>query len=530
MAQYLIGLDFGTESARGVRISAETGLQEASVSHPYRHGVMQDRLPNGAKLPPAYALQDADDYLEAAQVILRELGKGREVASIGLDFTASSPLPAKADGTPLSRVYRANPHAYVKLWKHAAAQPDAEVINATPAAFHDGFEGTVSGEWLLAKAAQIEREDRVLWQQADRFIEAGDWLVWQLSGREARSLDFAAFKAQYDAVAGYPDGLVADLAGKLASPHVVGTAAGQLSAEWRALTGIEGDAVIAVASIDSHAVLPAVHANTPHTLLGAIGTSAAYLYLTDRGAPLPAGVEGVAENAALPGLWCYEAGQAAFGDLLGWFVRSFPRAETIDENFQLYNAAAAKVSPGEHPIIAIDWWSGNRVPYADSALSGVLAGLTLQTSGAAIYRALLEGLCFGMRTVVDHLEAGHLPVDRIIVTSGLSLRNPLLIQIMADVLGRRIEVPQVDNATCVGAAIHGAVAAGLVADFSAGAARFGSRHSTSFEPDRATARVYSKLYQQYCALVANGAMREALRNLRAIAGDAFAASHRSAAE
>ena len=177
----LIGLDFGTETARGVAIEAATGRQVAHHTHPYRHGVMAATLPNGRVLPPAFALQDAADYVEAAEAILRAVGRDRTVAAIGIDFTASSPLPARADGTPLSAFHPDEPHAYVKLWKHAAAQPQAEAINARGGAFLANFGGKLSGEWLLAKAAELEAAAPNLWAEADRFIEAGDWLVWQLT-------------------------------------------------------------------------------------------------------------------------------------------------------------------------------------------------------------------------------------------------------------------------------------------------------------------------------------------------------------
>ncbi|MDR3373063.1 MAG: carbohydrate kinase, partial [Ancalomicrobiaceae bacterium] len=286
---YLIGLDFGTESARGVRIDVATGRQEDSVVHPYEHGVITATLPTGPTLPPAFALQDPDDYLSAAEVILTALGANRHICSIGIDFTASSPLPTTRDGTPLSRQLPDQPHAYVKLWKHAAAQPYAEAINRRGGDFLQNFGGRLSGEWLLAKAAEIRDEAPAIWERTERFIEAGDWLVSQLAGREVRSLNFAAYKAQYLPATGYPADAVPGLVDRLASPAEVGSPAGRLTDDWRKRTGILGPAVVAVAAIDSHAVVPAVNAVHNRTLVCALGTSAAYLYLTDRFQPLPRG-------------------------------------------------------------------------------------------------------------------------------------------------------------------------------------------------------------------------------------------------
>lgn len=512
----IIGLDFGTESARGVRIDAASGVQEASHTHPYRHGVITQRLPRGGALPPGYALQDAADYLEAAEAILRAIGSGQRIAGIGLDFTASSPLPALADGTPLSALHPGEPHAYVKLWKHAAAQPYADAINARGGDFLVNSGGRLSGEWLLAKAAQIEAEAPALWAATDRFIEAGDWLVWQLAGREVRSLDFAAYKAHFARGAGYPEGVVPGLAERLGAPHPVGTPAGPLCAGWRERTGIEGEAVVAVAVIDSHVVLPAVGAVAPGSLVGALGTSAVFLLLEDQGRPLPEGIEAVAEGAVLPDLWCYEAGQAGFGDMLAWFVRTFPRGADIAANFRAYNSEAAGLVPGQNHLIALDWWSGNRVPHADSGLSGLLVGLDLATTAAGLYRALLEALCYGARSIVDHMTAGGLRIEHILLTSGLSRNNPLLVQIMADVLGRDIEVPSILNPTAVGAAIHGAVAAGLVADYAEGARRFGARDGIVYRPDHTHADTYETLYGSYRDLCAAEPVRRSMRALNGL--------------
>jgi L-ribulokinase len=174
---YLIGLDYGTESARGILLDPQTGHIEASHTHRYRHGVMNRALPDGTLLPPAWALQAAPDYTEAATEILGALGRDKEIDGIGLGFTASTPLPARADGAPLSILYPSEPHAYVKLWKHQSAQPWADRINAMGGEFLRNFGGKISGEWMLAKAAQLAEEAPGLWNAADRFIEAGDWLV-----------------------------------------------------------------------------------------------------------------------------------------------------------------------------------------------------------------------------------------------------------------------------------------------------------------------------------------------------------------
>jgi L-ribulokinase len=510
---YLIGLDFGSESARGVLIDVRSGRQCAYHVHPYRHGIMTRTLPGGRKLPAGFALQNAPDYLEAAETILKAIGADRDVAAIGVDFTASSPLPALADGRSLSEILPDEPHAYVKLWKHAGAQRYAEAISRHGGSFLNNFGGKLSGEGLLAKAAQIAAEAPDVWRRCEKFIEGGDWLVWRLTGREVRSLDFAAYKAQYAASKGYPANAVEGLTTRLSTPVPVGSPAGPLTAEWRAHTGIRGEAIVSVAVIDSHVALPAVGAHEAGVLVGALGTSAAYLVLDDVERPMPQGIEGRAFGAALPDLWCYEAGQAAFGDVLAWFVRAFPRSGNMTENFALYNMDAAILLPGQNRLVAIDWWNGNRVPYADKGLRGLIAGFDLSTSAVDIYRALMDSVCFGARAIVERIGSSGVPIKRVVLTSGLAKSNPFLLQIMADVLEQPIYAPDIDNPTCVGAAIHGAVAAGVAADFRHGGERFGTRQCGTYEPEATRAAAYRKLFREYCNLSGDVVVRTAVRDL-----------------
>lgn len=520
IGRYLIGLDFGTLSVRGVLIDAESGVAVDHHASPYRHGVMTGSLADGTPLPSGFALQDARDYLIAAEEVLIRLGKDRHILAIGVDFTASSPLPTTADGTPLSALMPSEPHAYVKLWKHSAAQHYADTINTSGGAFLDNFGGRLSGEWLLAKAAQVANEAPAAWAAAERFIEAGDWMVMQLTGNEARNLGFAAYKAQYSAHRGYPADIVPGLDARLARPLPAGSPAGELNAAWRRRTGITGPAIVAVAIIDSHAVLPAIGAVEDGTMVGALGTSAAYLFLTERRLALPDGLEGMAHNGSLPGFWLYEAGQAAFGDILAWFVRTFPRGPDLAASFAAYNAEAAALAPGDNHLVGLDWWNGNRVPYADSRLSGLLVGLGLETTAAGIYRALMEAICYGARQVLELATAGGLGTRRVVMTSGLAETNPLLLAIMADILDREIELPVIAHATATGAAIHGAVAAGVVGDFVEGAARFGARSRRRFHPDAERTARYQPLFSTYCELAGLAPMQAAMRRIGPLASGA----------
>lgn len=504
MTACLIGLDFGTASARGVLVDAETGAEIAAHAVDYPHGTLTQALPDGTPLPRGWALQVAEDYTEVTAQILTHLGRGRRVLGIGLGFTASSPLPCTSDGVALSTLTPSDPHAYVKLWKHGAAQAQADRINAKGGDWLRRFGGKLSAEWLIPKAAQIAEEAPATWARTARFIEAGDWLVWQLTGVEARALGLAGFKAQWDAEAGYPE-VVPGLRDRLAPPLPVGARAGDLSADWRAMTGIEGPCAVAVAVIDSHVVLPAIGATRGGVFVAALGTSAATMLLSEEERPLPKGIEGAAFDGSMRGLWCYEAGQASFGDTLDWLTRLCPGAG----GFDALNAAAARMRPGETGLLALDWWNGNRVPLANSALSGVILGLRAETTPQAVYRALMEALCFGMAQTFRLYQEGGFAIERLVATSGLAARNPVLVQILADVLGREVEVPQIAHATARGAAIHGAVAAGLV-DFAEGARRYGATEVRLVTPDPAAKPAYDRLFHHYRALTADETLRAAL--------------------
>lgn len=510
---YLIGLDFGSESARGVLLEAKSGRVVDSLTHAYRHAVMSETLPGGEALPTGWALQNAPDYSAAAAVILSGLGRRRTVLAIGVGFTASSPLPCTADGTPLSELFPTQPHAYVKLWKHQSAQPWADRINAAGGDYLANCGGRLSGEWLLAKAAQLAEEAPELWRASDRFIEAGDWLVWQLTGNEVRSASFATYKAHYRTGHGYPRDVVPGLLEKLRDPVAVGSAAGRLSAQWLAKTGIEGDPSVAVAVIDSHVAMPALGVVQSGSLMGALGTSAVFLLLDQTARPLPAGIEGMAYGAAIPGAWCYEAGQAGFGDLLAWFVRAFPHSASRAESFDYYNSAAALPAPGQNRLLALDWWNGCRVPFGDSGLNGLLVGLNMRSTAVDIYRALLESLCFGARSIVDRMASGGSAIERVVLTGGLSQKNDLLMQLMADILGRPLDIPQLVHPTAIGAAIHGAVAAGVVADYAQGAQRFGARQFRSFKPNADAFAAHDAQYRRYRELSDNRSIHQVMHGL-----------------
>lgn len=521
MGRFAAGLDFGTESARLVLVDLETGREAATVVYPYPHGVLTRALPDGTPLGPDWALQHPGDYLAAAEHLLHQAAgtAGPEaIVGIGLDCTASTVMPAKQDGTPLCLLaeYAPNPHAWVKLWKHHAAQRQADRLNAMRPQFLDLYGGRTSSEWLHAKSLQILEEAPEVFAAADRIIEAGDWIIWQLTGREMRSVCQAGFKAHWQPERGYPPASL--LAGlhpafpklldKLGSPQTVGTRAGGLTAAWADRTGLAPGLPVAVAMIDAHAAVPGLGARQPGTLVMVMGTSTCHLLLSRHKVAIP-GISGVVGDSVVPGLYCYEAGQAATGDALDWWVRTLSWAgdgagseRSSEALFDRLGREAAELPPGAGGLIALDWWNGSRTPLVNADLSAVVAGLTVGTTPAQVYRAIVEATAYGTRQVIEVFESGHRiePVTELRVCGGLS-RSGVLMQIYADVTGKTLRAATTPHASARGAAVYGALAAGRAGGgYDApeeALARMGVRDFTEYRPDPASHSRYATFFALY---------------------------------
>jgi L-ribulokinase len=531
---YAIGIDFGTESGRAVLVDVATGEEVATAVHAYANGVIDERLPapnDDVGLEPDWALQDPADYVATVQAtvpeVLRLAGVSPEtVIGIGIDFTACTMLPTTNDGTPLCELpdLRAEPHAWVKLWKHHAAQPEADRINAHAAdrgePWLPSYGGRISSEWFFAKALQILDEAPAIYARADRLIEAADWIVWQLTGREVRNACTAGYKAIWSRSAGFPDAsffaaldprferVVDDkMSRDVAS---LGGRAGGLTPEAAAWTGLLPGTPVAVANVDAHVSVPAVGVTRPGTMVAVMGTSTCHMVLGARSA-LAEGMCGVVEDGIIPGLFGFEAGQSAVGDIFAWYttqgvpadVYEAARAAGIGVHAYL-EAEAARLKPGESGVLALDWWNGNRSILVDTDLSGMLIGATLATRPEDIYRALLEATVFGTRMIIDSLEAAGVPVDRFVACGGLPDRNRLLMQLTADITGREVDVAASNQAPAVGSAMHAAVAAGSAAGgydtIEDAAARMARPHVRTYLPDRSSAETYDRLYAEYRAL------------------------------
>jgi len=527
--RYVVGVDYGTLSGRAVVVRVADGAELGSAVHEYRHGVVEQELPaTGAhpavQLPPHWALQVPEDWRDVLRnavpkaVAAAAIDPGA-VIGIATDFTACTILPTLADGTPLSELgaFARRPHAYAKLWKHHAAQRHADRINALAEERGEPwlprYGGKISAEWEFAKGLQLLEEDPEVYAATERFVEAADWIVWQLTGVETRNACTAGYKGIYqDGAYPSPEYLAAlnpgftDFVSKIDHPlSPLGGLAGGLTAEAAAWTGLREGIAVAVGNVDAHVTAPAAKAVEPGQLVAIMGTSTCHVLVGDSLAEVP-GMCGVVDGGIVPGSWGYEAGQSGVGDIFGWFVESSvpasyaeaAAAQGVSVHDHLARLAAAQ-RPGQHGLVALDWHNGNRSVLVDHHLSGVIVGQTLATRPEDQYRALLEATAYGTRTIVESFERSGVPVTEFVAAGGL-LKNALLLQIYADVLRRPLSVIGSDQGPALGSAMHAAVAAGAYPDIRAAAAAMGKVRRDVYVPDDAAADVYDRLYAEYVLL------------------------------
>jgi L-ribulokinase len=523
---YVIGVDFGTLSGRAVVVRAQDGEELGSAVHEYRHAVIERTLPaSGAELPPQWALQDPDDYLEvlkqAVPAAVQAAGiRPDEVVGISTDFTASTPLPVLEDGTPLCRVpgFEDRPHAYPKLWKHHAAQRQADRITALAEERGEPwlarYGGRISSEWEYAKALQVLEEDPEVYERMDRWVEAADWIVWQLCGRETRNACTAGYKGIYqdghypseDYLRALDERFVDFPSAKLSDDlSALGSRAGDLTAQAAEWTGLPEGIAVAVGNVDAHVTAPAAQAVEPGQMLMVVGTSTCHVMNGERVVEVP-GMCGVVEGGIVPDLWGFEAGQTGVGDIFGWFVDNAVPPRYHDEARErgldvhgYLSELAGQQEVGAHGLIALDWNNGNRSILVDHELSGLILGLTLATRPEDVYRALIEATAFGTRLILDAFSDAGMPVRELVAAGGL-IKNPVIMQIYADVTRMPLHLIGSDQGPALGSAMHAAVAAGVHADIHAAAAAMGRATRDAYVPDERNADAYDVLYEHYVRL------------------------------
>ncbi len=524
--KYTIGVDFGTESGRALVVRVSDGAELASAVHAYGDSVIDKHLPGDSKpLPPDYALQNPTDYIavfqNAVPAALKKSGVSPDdVIGISVDFTACTPMPVKADGTPLCEIpeLRNNPHSWVKLWKHHAAQPYADRINETARKMGETwlprYGGKISSEWFFAKLLQILEEAPDIYKATDRFIEAADWVTWQLCGRETRNACTAGYKAIYQE--DYPskkyfaalnpkfENVVEE---KMSRDLVnLGDKAGGLTAQAAKWTGLKEGTTVAVANVDAHVTFPATGDVASGTMVMIMGTSTCHMLVADSLKEVE-GMCGVVMGGIVPGRYGYEAGQSGVGDIFAWFVDNAVPAEYFDaakkanvDVHKYLEQEAAKQNVGAHGLLALDWFNGNRSVLVDAELTGLLVGMTIATTAPEIYRALLESTAYGTRKIIESFESNGVPVKKLVAAGGLPAKNPLMMQIYADVCQKDLHILHSEQGPALGAAMHAAVAAGAYKDIEDAAKHMGGLSETVYKPIAENVKVYDGLYKDYVYL------------------------------
>ena len=374
MKKYSIGVDFGTQSGRAVLVDVSNGEVISQAVKEYTHGVMDERLPDGTKLEHDWALQHPRDYIEVLETTIPEVLKlsgvnPENVIGLAIDFTACTVLPIDKNGQPLcfDEELKSNPHSWVKLWKHHAAQDEANKLNAIAAERGEDFlaryGGKISSEWMIPKIMQVLDESSDIYYKADRFMEATDWVTMQLTGVEARNSCTAGYKAIWHKQKGYPskeffkaldERLENVVEEKLSTDiHALGGKAGELTKEMAERIGLLPGTAVGIANVDAHVSLPAVGVTEPGKMLMIMGTSTCDILLGTEEKMVP-GMCGVVEDGVLPGFYGYESGQSCVGDHFEWFVKNcvpekyFREAEQKGMNIHQYlTEKASKLKVGE---------------------------------------------------------------------------------------------------------------------------------------------------------------------------------------
>ncbi len=533
MAAYTIGIDFGTLSGRAVLVDVHSGEEKASSAFDYPHAVMDRALPpacGSVPLPMDWALEHPQDYLDVLTHtipdVLRQSGvKAEEVIGVAVDFTASTLLPVRRDGTPLCFLpeYRENPHAWVKLWKHHAAQHLANRL--TEAAQQRGepwlrqYGGRVSSEWQTPKIWQVIEEAPEIYAAADAFIEATDWIVLQLTGVWSRAAGAAGYKGLWqggkypseDFFASLDPRLARYTEEKFAYPLVqLGERVGGVTEAMAAATGLLPGTAVAAGNVDAHVTVPALGIERTGAMLAIMGTSTCHV-LFDREEHAVRGMCGVVDGGVYPGYYGYEAGQSCVGDHFAWFIENCLPASYVEDakrqgkNIYAYlREKADRLFPGESGLLALDWWNGNRSVLVDVDLCGMMLGMTLQTRPEEIYRALIEATAYGTRRIVEAFREGGVRVGEFYASGGISQKDPMTMQIYADVLGMPVRIAGTAQGPALGSAIFAAVAAGKEAggydDIFAAARAMGKVQDTVYTPIPERAAVYERLYKEYLTL------------------------------
>lgn len=543
MKNYVIGLDYGTDSVRAVLIDAANGAELASSVHWYvrwKEGKYCNPAANQFRQHPLDHIEGLENTIKA---VVRESGVAPEsVRGICVDTTGSSPVAVAKDGTPLCMVpgFEENPNAMMVLWKDHTAIAEAEEINTLARTWggedYTKYEGGIySSEWFWAKILHIIREDAAVREGAHSWVEHCDLMTNILIGNNdidtlKRSRCAAGHKAMWHEDWGGlpPKSFLEKLHPSLASlrdrlyrdTFTSDLSAGNLSAAWAEKLGLTTSTVIAVGTFDAHAGAVGVKVEA-HSLVRVMGTSTCDMMVAPKeviGSNTVRGICGQVDGSILPGMIGLEAGQSAFGDVLAWFkdVLMWPvdnllqsseniseeqkqkLAAEFDQNLLRKLTEAAEAIPlSESLPTALDWINGRRTPDANQALKSAISGLSLGTKAPHIFKALVHSICFGSKKIVDRFEDEGVKIKKVVGIGGVARKSPYIMQTLANVLNRPIIVAASDYAPALGAAIYAATAAGLYGSVLEASQHLASEFEAEYYPQAEQVVVFEKLMGKY---------------------------------
>jgi L-ribulokinase len=528
-ASYTLGLDYGTNSVRTVIVSTVNGREIATAVWNYSQGtdgVILSRDPNLARQHPADYVTGAEISIKKAIAAAKKKVRGfrsEQIIGIGVDTTGSTPLPVDRNGRPLAldKRFSKNPAAMAWLWKDHTGVAEASEITELARQLRPEYlakcGGTYSSEWFFSKILHCLRTNPDVFDAAHLWVECADWVPAMLTGTESPDkltvgVCAAGHKAMYsDSWGGYPDAeFLSKLDPKLGAlrsrlrpkAYSIDRSVGGLTAEWARRTGLRPNTPVAVGAFDAH--LGGVASGIrPGTLVKIIGTSTCDMMvvpLGDKLADIP-GLCGIVPGSILPGFYGLEAGQSAVGDIFNWFVNYIQPLGKKSGTHEALSTEAARLVPGESGLLALDWNNGNRTILVDQRLTGLLLGHTLYTTPAEVYRALVEATAFGALTIINRFEEYGVKVEQIVNCGGIAEKNPLVMQIYADVTGRPIKISRSAQTCALGAAIAGAVVAGKAAggfdSYAEAQAAMTGLKAKVFNPSPTAHATYKKLYLLY---------------------------------
>jgi L-ribulokinase len=534
---YTIGLDFGTNSVRALLVDVShrdsirsNGNELGTAVYEYETGeagiILDSADHNLARQNPADYLEGIEVTIKAAIAEAKKADKDfdtNQIIGIGIDTTGSTPIPVDKNGTPLSMLdeFKGNANACAWLWKDHTGHAEAAEITELAQKEHPEYlakcGGTYSSEWFFGKVLHCLRTDPVVFDAAYSWVECCDYIPAVLTGTTQpdmikRSRCAAGHKALFsEQWGGLPaKDFLARLETKLGElsdrlykkTYTIETQAGTLTEQWAQKLGLPAGIPVAVGAFDAH--LGAVGSGiAPGKLIKIIGTSSCDMLVSESGrelADIP-GICGIVDGSILPGYFGLEAGQSAVGDIFNWFVNYIQAGGKSAGSHEALTERAAKLKPGQSGLLALDWNNGNRTILVDQRLTGLLMGQTLHTRPEEIYRALIEATAFGALTIINRFEEYDVKVSEIINCGGIAEKNPLLMQIYADVTGREMKISRSAQSCALGACIAGAVVAGKKAggydNFPDAQASMCGIKEATYKPIPENNRVYQKLYALY---------------------------------